>query len=79
MSQVMDMNSELACYRLCSEKGWRVRLFSSIGSPGEGTVDALRAAWRPDDHTLVVLVDPTSPNMCGPSHMWSTCLIHRSQ
>lgn len=40
------------------ETGWRVRMLTRFGNDGP-TDEEIRAAWRTDDRTVVILVDPT--------------------
>ncbi|KAK9814138.1 hypothetical protein WJX72_001173 [[Myrmecia] bisecta] len=45
------------------DTGWRLRLFTSNGPVSSPSVEDIRAAWHPDDNTVIVLADPTSPNI----------------
>ncbi|PRW56026.1 methanol dehydrogenase [Chlorella sorokiniana] len=45
-----------------SETGWRVRMLTRYGSDGPSDAE-LRAGWRTDERTVVILVDPSSPNI----------------
>lgn len=40
------------------ETGWRVRMLTRFGNDGP-TDEEIRAAWKTDDRTVVILVDPT--------------------
>jgi hypothetical protein len=42
--------------------GWRVRVLTRYGVAGPLDAPALRAQWRVDDKTLVVMADPGTPN-----------------
>lgn len=47
-----------------SHGGPRVRVATVLGGdPASPSNDDLRAAWRPDSRTIVVLADPTAPNL----------------
>lgn len=48
--------------RGCRDLGWRVRVLTRYVGQGPD-LDEIRAAWRPDDRTTVVIVDPSSPNI----------------
>ena len=62
-----DLNHNLstACLppRARRETGWRVRVLTSVG-PSPYSVESLRKGWSTGDgRTVVVLVDPTAPNI----------------
>lgn len=62
-----------------SEKGWRVRVYTNNG-PEERPKDVpVRAAWRPDDKTVVIDFDPTSPNIISYYYIGQSALqqLHR--
>ncbi|CAI5459535.1 unnamed protein product [Closterium sp. Yama58-4] len=44
------------------EYGWRMRVLTRY-APEQFETDALRAVWQPDDRTVVVVADVTSPNI----------------
>ncbi|KAL4457453.1 hypothetical protein ABPG75_012318 [Micractinium tetrahymenae] len=44
------------------ETGWRVRMLTRFGNDGP-SVEELRAGWTTDERTVVVFVDPSSPNI----------------
>lgn len=43
--------------------GWRVRMLTRYGPTAEPTLEQLRDGWSVDDKTVVVFVDPSSPNI----------------
>ncbi|PSC68992.1 methanol dehydrogenase [Micractinium conductrix] len=49
--------------QLESDTGWRVRMLTRPGPSNEPSVEEIRAGWTVDDRTIVVFVDPTSPNI----------------
>jgi hypothetical protein len=48
---------------MCSETGWRVRVFTNYGTDGRPSDSDLRAAWSPDRRTVVVNFDASNPNL----------------
>lgn len=45
------------------EQGWRVRVYTTYQQDVGPSVEELRAAWKPDQQTVVMLVDISSPNI----------------
>ncbi|CAI7884215.1 unnamed protein product [Closterium sp. NIES-53] len=45
-----------------SDYGWRMRVLTRY-APEQFETEALRAVWQPDDRTVVVVADVTSPNI----------------
>lgn len=45
------------------ESGWKVRLLSQVGRPSDQRIDDVRRGWAVDGRTVVILADPTSPNL----------------
>jgi len=45
------------------DTGWRVRVLTLFDRSTAPSVEQIRSEWHVDDKTVVVLVDPTSPNI----------------
>lgn len=45
------------------DTGWRVRVLTLFDRSTAPSVEQIRSQWHVDDKTVVVLVDPTSPNI----------------
>lgn len=56
-----DLRAELA--GLEEDTGWRVRVLTRDGRGGGPSSAALRAAWLPDDRTIIIVEDVGSPNV----------------
>jgi len=46
-----------------TKSGWRVRVLTRFTGDEHPTGAELREAWKPDDNTVIVVVDPSSPNI----------------
>ena len=58
--------------------GWKVRVYTGFGGPGLKSADAPspRALWgAPDARTLVVVVDPSSPNILNLTYIGDDVLL----
>eukprot|EP00192_Tetraselmis_astigmatica_P013454 CAMPEP_0117650794 /NCGR_PEP_ID=MMETSP0804-20121206/1730_1 /TAXON_ID=1074897 /ORGANISM="Tetraselmis astigmatica, Strain CCMP880" /LENGTH=320 /DNA_ID=CAMNT_0005456691 /DNA_START=189 /DNA_END=1152 /DNA_ORIENTATION=+ len=56
-----DLSSNLSNFE--SETGWRLRVLTKFAGAAHPTGNEVREAWKPDDMTVIVLVDPSSPNI----------------
>ncbi|CAD7702504.1 unnamed protein product [Ostreobium quekettii] len=56
-----DLNTELKQFE--ERTGWRLRLLTAYEGELTLTEDDIRAAWQLDSRTVVVGVDPSSPNI----------------
>lgn len=45
------------------DTGWRVRMLTRYGPSDTPTIEEIRKGWHVDGKTIVILVDPTAPNI----------------
>lgn len=48
---------------LCRATGWRVRVYTNYGPLGAAAEPVIRSSWSPDKRTVIILFDPSSPNL----------------
>lgn len=46
-----------------TETGWKVRVLTRFGPSDKPSIEEIRSGWGVDDKTVVVFVDPSSPNI----------------
>lgn len=42
---------------------WRLRVLTRYGPQAGPTGNEVKAAWAPNDRTVIIIVDPSSPNI----------------